>query len=194
MSTLEDERVSGRRHWRLLWLSSIQAFSDAQTQKQRWLDTTERNPHFSFVECRASYFEDVQMGEEKAFDQRLAEGYLSPEEVEATKPFHALAERYRGPTDDHYDLRAIINDPVWNAVVQAAQAAKERLLGLIGDGDERNALSQPVHWEERNGAFYADALKSRIVPAGQWAAEQTSTGAKRWVVDQLGKLCGKAGR
>ena len=194
MTITEDEQeVSGRQHWRLLWLSSIQAFSDTQTQRTRWLDTAERNPHFSFVECMCSYFDDAGMGDENAFEQRLAEGYLTPEEVAATKRFHALADSYDSRNDDDYNHADILEDPAWQAVVEAAQSAKTRLLSLELAGNERDALLHPVYWEERSGAFYADALGSRIVPAGQWVAEQSSTGLKGFVSRILGKLGGNAG-
>jgi hypothetical protein len=195
MDNVDDEQeAQWRRHWRLLWLSSIQAFSDAETQKARWLDTGNRNPYFSFVECMCSYFDDANLGEENAFERRLASGYLTPEEIEATAEFHALAAGYDSPSKDDYDHATIINDPAWIAVVDSAQAAKARLLALITDDEERRTLSTPVHWEERDGAFYADALGSRIVPASQWVAEQSSTRLRACVAKLLGKLRGKAGR
>lgn len=190
----EEQEAQWRRHWRLLWLSSIQAFSDAETQKARWLDKGNRNPHFSFVECMCGYFDDANMGEENAYERRLASGYLAPEEVEATAEFHALAARYDSPNNDDYDHATIINDPAWNAVVDSARSTKERLLALITDDEERGALSAPVHWEERDGAFYADALGSRIVPASQWVAEQSPPRLRASIAKFLGKLRGKAGR
>ena len=175
MTAIEEEQ-NQRRHWRLRWLGSLQAFSDNETQKSRWLDTTERNPHFSFVECMCSYFDDAYLGEEDAYARRLARGHLSTNEAVAVSDFHALAQRYESPNGDDYDAEAVLGDPNWKKVVEAAQHARHRLLPLLTDSTERAALTQPLHWEERDGAFYADAIGSRIVPAGKWVAEQTSSG------------------
>ena len=39
-----------RRFWRANWLGSIQEFADGDTQRRMWLDLSNTNPHFSFVE------------------------------------------------------------------------------------------------------------------------------------------------
>ena len=174
--TATDEEKDQRRHWRLLWLSSLQAFSDNETQKSRWLDTAERNPHFSFVECMCSYFDDAYLGDEDAYEKRLARGHLSTNEAVVVADFHALAQRYESPDGDDYDAEAVLGDPNWKKVVEAAQHARQRLLPLLTDSTEIAALTQPLYWEERDGTFYAEAIGSRIVPADKWVAEQTSSG------------------
>lgn len=173
---MTEEEDDQRRHWRLLWLSSLQAFSDKETQANRWLDTAERNPHFSFVECMCSYFDDAYLGEADAYEKRLARGHLSPDEAAAVAEFHALAQRYESPNGNDWDAEAVLRDPNWQKVVDAGQRAQQRLLPLLTDSTERAALTQPLHWEERDGAFHADALGSLIVPAGKWVAEGTSSG------------------
>jgi len=123
--TEEDEQ---RRHWRLVWLSSLHAFSDSDTLRKRWLDPTEQNPHFSFVECICSYFDDANLGEENAYEKRLAEGDVGAEEVTAVAEFHSLAESYDSPSGDNYDHEAILRDEKWQEVVDAAGRSRQRLL------------------------------------------------------------------
>ena len=171
--TAEDDQ---QRRWRLMWLSSLQAFSDSETQGNRWLDPAERNPHFSFVECMCSYFDDADLSEEKAYQNRLAKGHVSADEVAAVADFHSLAERYESPTGEDWDADSILRDANWQKVVDAARQAQQRLLALLTDSAERAALTQPLRWDERNGAFHADLTDSRIVPGGKWVAEQQAKG------------------
>ena len=167
-----------------MWLSSIQAFSDSDTQRTRWLDPAERNPHFSFVECMCSYFDDAYLGEDDAYQKQLAAGKLSEEEVAAVAEFHAMADCYDSPNDDDWDTKAILEDAKWQAVVDAAQRAQWRLLPLLTDSTERDALIQPLDWEERSGTYSADLIGSRIVPAGKWVSEQ-GAGRLRQIVDGI---------
>ena len=161
-----EEEEAQRRHWRLLWLSSIQAFSDSETQRTRWLDPTEKNPYYSLVECMCGYFDDAYLSETDAYAKRVAVGNLTEEEVAAVAEFHALAERYESPTGDNWNSEAVLEDPRWQAVVNAAQNAQAQLLPLLTDPSEKEALIQPMHWREQNGAFHADLIGSFIVLAG----------------------------
>jgi hypothetical protein len=183
------EEEDQRRHWRLMWLSSIQAFSDSETQRTRWLDPSERNPHFSFVECMCSYFDDAYLGEDDAYEKRLAAGKLSKEEVAAVAEFHAIAERYKSPTGNDWDVQAILQDAEWQTVVDAAKRAQERLLPMLTDSPERDALTQPLDWDERGGIYSADLIGSRIVPAGKWVSEQEG-GRFRQMFDGLRRRFG----
>jgi hypothetical protein len=163
MTDEEDQR----HNWRLMWLSSIQAFSDSETQRTRWLDPAERNPHFSFVECMCSYFDDARLSEDDAYQKRLATGILGEEEVAAVAEFHAIAKQYKSPSDDDWDSKAVLEDVKWQAVVDAAQRAQGKLLQLLTDKAEREVLTQPLCWVERGGTYSADLTGSHIVPLGK---------------------------
>jgi len=176
-----------RRHWRLLWLSSIQAFSDRETQTSRWLDPNERNPHYSFVECMCAYFDDAYLREENGYERRLERGHLTKTEFEAVAQFHSKADAYKSPGGDDYDTSSILQDSNWQAVVDAAQSAQQRLLPLLTDPLERDALTRPLVWRQASQSFHADLVGSSIVPAGQWVAENRSGG---WLQRLLGKIRG----
>jgi hypothetical protein len=163
----------------MLWLSSIQAFSDDETQQSRWLDPQERNPHYSFVECMCSYFDDTFMGDEDALQRRVGRGHLTEEEAVAVEQFHALADAYESPGGDDYDDDAILADPKWHAVVDAAEQAKQRLLPLLKEPAEREALMQPLHWDEEGRGWRTDLTGSIITPARRWMLQQLLSRLRR---------------
>ena len=177
----EDEQ---RRHWRLVWLSAIQAFADHDTQKRRWTDPRERNPAYSFVECMCGYFDDAYMCEDDAFERRISSGRLTREEANAVTEFHVVAEAYRSPNGDDYDAKAILADPAWQNVVAMAQSSQNRLMDLLSDQCEVEALFRPLDWFEESGTFYQAKTGSFIVPD----ATSRSKTLARFVGAQFRKL------
>ena len=144
MSAEQDER----REWRLLWLSSMQAFADSYTQMTRWPAATKAKPRFSFVGCMSGYFDEAYLREPDAYNTRLAAGQVSSAEVAAVSRFHSLAESYESPTEDDWNSEAILRDPKWQEVVAAAQDAQQRLLSLLTDETEKDALTKPRYGRE----------------------------------------------
>ena len=127
-----------RRNWRTNWLSSIKEFADDDTQRRLWLDTTNANPHFSFVEYLCCYFDDLGLSE-GGYDSAAKEYLLSAEEAAAIADFHRILNTYPRPTDV-YDHKAILADPKWADVVASAKLAQAALLVLIDDPHERRLL------------------------------------------------------
>ncbi len=149
-----------RRYWRLNWLSSIQAFSDTEVQQTRWLDPQERNPHYSFVECMCCYFDDAFVGEDKAYQRLIERGHLSRDEVAAVAEFHALVDTYQSPNNDDYDNKAILSDPAWQSVTDAAQSARRRLICLLTDPNEQRAIMLPLQWEKKGNVWSSSFVPS----------------------------------
>lgn len=144
-----------RRYWRLNWLSSVQAFCDTDVQQSRWCDPQEPNPHYSFVECMCCYFDDAFVGEENAYLKLIERGHLTRDEASSVEEFHSLADAYQSPTQDDYDVKAILSDPAWHLVVSAAQNARHQLLRVLTEPDERRAIMQPLQWEKRGSVWSA---------------------------------------
>jgi hypothetical protein len=163
----EPTEAHRRQHWRILWLSSIQAFGDAETQRLRWLDPQETNPHYTFVECMCCYFDDAFMSEENAFQRRIERGHLTAEEAVAVEHFHTLVDAYQSPDGDDYDIPAILADPKWQAVVDAAKQARQRVMPLLNEPREREALIRPMHWIQNGSGWSADLTGSTIMPANE---------------------------
>jgi hypothetical protein len=136
-----DESGDLRRNWRTNWLSSVQEFADDESQRRLWLDTTNTNPHFSFVEYLSSYFDDLDLSD-VGYECALKQGLLSEAEVAAVSSFHKTAGAYNSPAND-YDHEAILADPKWAEVVAAAKRAQAELLDLIDDPHERQLLMEP---------------------------------------------------
>jgi hypothetical protein len=128
------------RNWRTNWLSSIQEIADEETQRRLWLDKTNTNPHWSYVEYLCCYFDDLRLSD--GYGWAVEEAFVSDEEVTAVADFHRVANAYSSPTSD-YDHQAILSDPKWAEVVAAAKQAQGELLGLIDDPHERRLLSEP---------------------------------------------------
>lgn len=149
----KSSQQEDRRNWRLLWLGSIQAFADSETQLARWPVSSKRPSQFSFANCMSSYFDEANLREENAYQNRLATGQVTTAEIEATKAFHSLAETYESPRNDDGNSQAILRDPNWQAVVRAAQDAQQRLLGLLTDETEKEALTKPLYGRERVDSF-----------------------------------------
>jgi hypothetical protein len=161
MDTPNDEEQ--RINWRWQWLSAIQAFADIEVQRRRWTDPHERNPHYSFVECMCSYFDDAFMDEENAYDRRVSSGRLSFEEAGVMAQFHSVAEAYKPPEGDYYATEAILADPAWQKVVRLAQEAQQRLSQLLTDPAERASLTQLLEWHEKNGVYYTGRTGSSYI-------------------------------
>jgi len=161
VSERSDEQQ--RLDWRLRWLTSIQSFADTDTQRRRWLDPAEENPHFSYVECMCVYFDDVLWGEDEPYRRRLEGGFLSETEVAAVAEFHALADGHKSPNGDDWNSRAILEDLAWQEVVRAAEQAQHRLLPLLSDPAEREALTRPEHWDDQDETYRAQRTGATIV-------------------------------
>lgn len=135
-----NDRLELRRNWRTRWLGSIQKFADYEEQRRRWLDPTNANPAFNFVEYFCSYFDDLDLSD-GGYVSAENEGWVSSDEVAAVTSFHAIADAYESPTDD-YDHQAVLSDPKWADVVAAAQHARIALLSLVTEPDERRLLRE----------------------------------------------------
>ena len=133
----------GRKNWREQWLSSIQEISDLEFQKIAWLDGSNTNPHFSFVEYFCCYFDDLGLAD--GYGDAIGEGLVSSEEFAAVEEYHLIADKYKSPSND-YDHQAILTDPSWLEVVAAARTAQKRLAELIVDAEERRILLEAPDW------------------------------------------------
>jgi hypothetical protein len=122
-----------RRNWRKRWLKKLYEFSSPDLQLQAWI-TGSGWWRSSFVECRCGYFDDLALGH--GYGDAVEEGLVSLAEVALVLEFHAKADSYQPPAGDEHDHRAILDDPAWQVVVAAAQAAWTALTSTISDPGE----------------------------------------------------------
>lgn len=150
--------------WRQRWLGALQYFADKDAQR-RWLDRSERNPHYSYIECMAGYFDDTFFpGHE--IERWVSFGYMTEAEYLAMSPFHRLVGSYRPPNDNPYDCDAILADAGWSEVVRSARNVQIGLAELISDAAELAVLQSPSEWIELDGGGYRSRGGSVIIPAG----------------------------
>jgi hypothetical protein len=175
----DSSQHDDRRNWRLLWLGSIQAFADSETQLARWPNSSGRPSQFSFVNCMSSYFDEANLREENAYQDRLASGEVTTAEVEAVAAFHSLAESYESPGNDDGNSQAILRDPKWQEVVRAAQDAQGRLLRLLTDETEKEALTKPLYGREQVDSFHGDSSVVDAIASGALAPHPMNWSLRR---------------
>jgi hypothetical protein len=130
-----------RRNWRLQWLSSIEEFTNIEIQRQAWLNASNANPHYSYVEYRCCYFDDLGLSRDQGYATCLANGLVSEDEVKAVLGFHQALSNYMPPPGEGFEGQRILADPFWEAVVEAAKASREELLRILTSPQEINALT-----------------------------------------------------
>ena len=119
------------RHW---WFCRVGELADLGLQRRTWLDTTNRNPHWSYIEFLESYPKDDQLSHARN------KGWLTADEFDVLQHLRSILVAYTPPGDNSYDNAAILDDPAWRSVVEAAECAKQLLLSMTSDQHEREML------------------------------------------------------
>jgi hypothetical protein len=127
-----DQETAGQL--RTSWFGSVSEISDIDLQRRSWLDPTNQNPHWSFIEFVSSYPDHHQIL------QARQDGWLSAKEAEILDGLRPLLDGYSPPRDNPYDNLGVLDDPAWHSIVAAASRAKERLLSITNDQRERAVL------------------------------------------------------
>lgn len=140
MKNLEDVKRR-RRSFRLEWLRSIYEISDIELQRCSWLDRDNGGTHWSFFEFVQCYFDCFGAARHRGYDWALGQACVTGPEVAAVIQLHRTLEQYAPPGDDCDAHEAILADPHWAAIVSEAQRARQRLLALLKDSDERRILN-----------------------------------------------------
>jgi hypothetical protein len=128
-----SDEASGAR-LRRLWFSSVGEISDLDLQRGSWLDPSNRNSHWSYLEFVECYPDDGQLTD------AYARGWLSEDEFKILTELLKVLMAHSPPGGDDYDNAAVLDDPSWHAVVAEAQRARHDLLTAITNTDERQAL------------------------------------------------------
>lgn len=128
-----------RPAWRQVWLQSLQEIADLDIQRRTWLNPDNANPHYSYVEYVASYFDDLGLASADGYSAPIGEGLLSAAEAASVADFHTRFDAY--VQDGCWDPETILADPKWLEVVEAARSAQARLLLLLGSEEEKVMLT-----------------------------------------------------
>jgi hypothetical protein len=127
-----DRTVAGQL--RSSWFAQVYEISDIDLQRRLWLDPTNRNPHWSYVEFVESYPADDQLS--YARDK----GWLAADEFEVLSELRRVLVGYSPPRDDYSDNTAVLDDSAWRSVVAMATRARQQLLAKTSDPQERDLL------------------------------------------------------
>jgi alkanesulfonate monooxygenase SsuD/methylene tetrahydromethanopterin reductase-like flavin-dependent oxidoreductase (luciferase family) len=131
---MNDSDDTAARRLRRYWFSSVQQVSDLALQRRTWLDPTNRNPHWSYVEFASSYPDSSQLA------GAYADGWLTASEFGILSELGRAIDAHSAPKGNNYDHAAILKDPAWHVVVEAAERARLQLLTTITDHSERQML------------------------------------------------------
>ena len=131
-STTPEAAARRLRKW---WFCRVHELADIELQRRTWLDPANLNPHWSYIEFVESYPASDQLQE------ALNRGWLTREEFDLLDELGALVFSHQAPGGDDYDNAAVLADPAWQAVVNAAAKAQQRLLSMTEDRGERATLS-----------------------------------------------------
>ena len=135
-----------REVWRKNWLYSLNELTSLELQKKAWLDKTNTNPHWTFIEFIESYFDDLSI--EKNYEFPLQKGWLSNKEYETIKKWHDLLADYQPPGNDDYNHEAILNDKNWHFIVQKGKNAIKDLLKFLNK-NEAKILSENIDYQKK---------------------------------------------
>jgi hypothetical protein len=114
-----------RDHIRKSWFEAIQNISDLNVQKQKWVDSDNSNPYYSFVECMCMYFDDLGLSDQD-YEQWIQQGIITETEYKLVKSFHEQLAVYKPPTNE-WDHEAILRDPAWITITKLAQKTLKEL-------------------------------------------------------------------
>src|SRR5690242_9515175 len=127
-----DRSVAGQL--RSGWFCLVSEIADLGLQRRMWLDPTNDNPHWSYIEFTCSYPDPDQLL------QARREGWLGTSEHQILAALGQAIDAYAPPRDDDYDNAAVLADPAWHRVVEAADQARSRLLAIAIDEGEKEVL------------------------------------------------------
>jgi hypothetical protein len=135
--------ISLRSQLRARWLSSINKLTSLELQQKSWLDINKDSLHWSFVEFCCMYLDDLSFND--TYSNWIEEGIITNKEYKTIKNWHEELLKYDAPQADHYNHRAILNDPLWQQIVQLGFTSKKRLAVLLNK-EERIILIDKIHY------------------------------------------------
>jgi hypothetical protein len=128
---------------RTRWLNSINQLTSLELQQKSWLDINKDSPRWSFVEFCCMYLDDLSFND--TYSNWIEEGIITKKEYKTIKNWHEALLKYEAPQGDHYNHSAILNDPLWQQIVQLGFTSKKRLAVLLIK-EERVILIDKIHY------------------------------------------------
>ncbi|TCO02181.1 hypothetical protein [Natronoflexus pectinivorans] len=136
----EINEVEQKEYWRQLWLQSIFELSSIEYQRIKWLDSKNDNPHCSFGEFMNSYFNDTLSDFE--YSHYINIYWVSRQEYEIIKEWHAELDKYEAPDNDDYNDEAILNDKKWIRIVKKGEQARNKLFEILKKTEQKYLMDE----------------------------------------------------
>ena len=115
--------------WRKNWLNSINELTTLELQKNSWLNSENKNPHWSYIEFLSCYFDDLEISEN--YTDELNINLISQQEYEIIKDWHNRLNKYEEPNNDSYNHKLILEDSKWYEIVEIGKNAKRQLSQIL---------------------------------------------------------------
>ena len=90
-----------------------------------------------------SYFDDL--GIDNHYEYQLKQDWITKNEYMIIQHWHELLDKYNAPTNDDYDVEAIIADQIWEMIATEGQKAKVELSKSISD-EEIKILFEEIEY------------------------------------------------
>lgn len=134
---------NGKELWRERWLECVNELTSLELQMKSWLDTTQTNPHWSFIEFMCIYFDDLHLDDH--YQYFLNKGWITSEEFEIIKDWHEALDKYKSPRNDDHDRQSILNDPKWREIVEKGINSKNKLVEVVSS-KEKQILTKEIDY------------------------------------------------
>ncbi len=135
-----------KESWRQRWLNSINELTSIDLQTKAWLDFKNTNPHWSFIEFNACYFDELSLAYDNFnYQHFIIKGWITKQEYEIIKNWHEALDKYEAPKNNSYDHMAILNDTAWLDIVKMGMVAKNKLKELLNK-EELQYLLQNIDY------------------------------------------------
>jgi hypothetical protein len=115
--------------WRERWLTSINELTDIELQKKSWLDFSNKNPHWSFVEFNCVYFDEILADFDYAHYLEIR--WINSNEYDIIYSWHDELDKYFAPDGDHYNHEIILKDKNWLDIVKLGLKTKKTLINIL---------------------------------------------------------------
>ncbi|MGR3809685.1 hypothetical protein [Jiulongibacter sp. NS-SX5] len=139
------ENQNQKKLWRYRWLSCINELTSFELQRKSWVDNSSTNPHWLFVEFMCSYFDDL--GIDNYYEYQLKQDWISEAELNTIQHWHKLLDKYNSPTNDDYDVKAILKDKKWQSILEEGVKVKNELSKIVSK-EENEILFEEIDFTQ----------------------------------------------
>ena len=130
-----NEKLSQKELWRNRWLSCLNELTSIELQQKSWMNKSNTNPHWSFVEFMCSYFDDL--GIENQYEYQLKENWVTQNEFEIIQKWHDSLDKYDSPTNDDYEVVEILKDKKWQMIIVEGKKATTELSKFLNNTEKQ---------------------------------------------------------